>query len=111
MQVLSSALQMIFVYIVCKNKAEAKRIGLSLVKKRLVACCNVFPIDSIYMWKKKTIKDKEAVLIAKTIKKNFKEIEKEVKKVHSYKIPCILEIPIRKANPEYLSWLRKEIKK
>ena len=101
---------MIFVYIVCKNKAEAKKIGLSLVKKRLAACCNIFPIESIYWWNKKIVKDREIVLIIKTIKKNFKKIEKEAKKLHSYKTPCILEIPIKRVNLKYLSWLRKEIK-
>ena len=41
---------MIFIYIVCKNKEEAKKIGLYLVKQRLAACCNIFPIESIYHW-------------------------------------------------------------
>jgi len=38
---------MIFIYITCKNKKEAKKIGLFLIKKRLAGCCNIFPIESI----------------------------------------------------------------
>jgi len=101
---------MIFIYIVCKNEREAKKIGLTLVKKRSVACCNIFPIESIYWWEGKIVKDKEVVLIAKTFEKNFKKVEKEVKKLHSYKVPCILEIPIKRVNLEYLNWLKREIK-
>jgi periplasmic divalent cation tolerance protein len=102
---------MIFVYITCKNKIEAKKIGLFLVKKRLAACCNIFPIESIYWWQGKILNDKEVVLIVKTLKRNFKKVEKEVKKLHSYKVPCILEIPIRNGDSDYLKWLQGEISK
>ena len=101
---------MIFVYIACKNKKEARRIGLYLVKKRLAACCNIFPIESIYWWKGKIEQAKEAVLIVKTLEKNFEKVEKEVKKLHSYAAPCILEIPIARANQDFLNWLKEEIK-
>ena len=101
---------MIFIYITCKDKKEAKNIGLTLLKKRLVACCNVFPIESFYHWQNKIISDKEVVLIVKTLEKNFKKIEKTVKQLHNYKIPCILKIPIGGANKDFLNWLEKEIK-
>ena len=101
---------MILIYVVCKNKAESKKIGLDLIKKRLAGCCNIFPIESFYWWQEKTIRDSEVVLLMKTLRKNFKKIKNVVKKMHSYKVPCIIEIPIRKVNSEYLKWLRKEIK-
>lgn len=101
---------MILIYITCKNKAEAKRIGLVLVKKRLAACCNIFPVDSIYHWKSKVVRDREVVLIVKTLKKNSKRVEREVKKIHSYTVPFIAEIPIKRVNPEYLNWANKEVK-
>ena len=101
---------MIFIYITCKNKKEAKKIGLDLIKKRLAGCCNIFPIESIYWWRGKLVKDKEVVLIVKTLKKNFQRIEKEVKKLHSYTLPCILEIPVTQVNKNFLNWLKKEVK-
>jgi len=100
---------MVLIYITCKNKKEAKKIGLVLIKKRLTACCNIFPIESIYWWHNKIINDREVVLIVKTLEKNFRKIEKEVKKLHSYTVPCILEIPIKKTNQDYLNWLRREV--
>jgi len=101
---------MIFIYITCKDKKEAEKIGLVLIKKRLAACCNIFPIGSVYRWKGKIVKAKEVVLIVKTLKGNFKIIEKEVRKLHSYTIPCVLEIPIKRGNKNYLNWLGKEVK-
>ena len=97
---------MIFVYIICPNKKEAQKIGQVLIEKRLVGCLNIFPIESIYWWKKKIVKDKEVVLIAKTLKKNFKKVEETVKKLHSYEIPCIVALSVAKVNKEYLDWLK-----
>jgi len=101
---------MILIYITCKNKEEAKKIALALIKERLVACCNIFPIESISWWRGKIVKSREAVLIAKTLKKNFKKVEKEVKRLHGYTTPCILEIPISQASQDFFNWLEKEIK-
>ncbi len=101
---------MIFVYITCQNKQEAKKIGEYLVKRRLAGCVNIFPIESMYWWKGKIVKDKEAVLIVKTINKNYSKIEKEVRKLHSYTVPFLGKIEIKKVNQDYLNWLIKETK-
>lgn len=110
---------MILIYITCPNKKEANKIGLTLVKKRLAGCVNTFPIESMYWWpasakasagkNNKIAEDKEVVLIAKTLEKNFQKIEKLVKKLHSYEIPCIFSIPVEKVSKNYLNWLKKEI--
>ena len=52
----------------------------ALVKKRLIACANIFPINSMYWWKGKIVNYKESVIIAKTLEKNFKKVINEVKK-------------------------------
>ena len=102
---------MTIIYITCKNKKEAQKIGLYLVRKRLAACCNIIPqINSLYWWKNKIVKAGEVILIAHTMKRNFKRIAKEIKKLHGYEVPCILEIPVEKVNREYLKWLQKETK-
>ena len=100
---------MALAYITCKDKKEAERISLHLLRKRLIACANIFPIKSIYWWKGKIVKDKENVIIAKTSNKNFKKLESEVKKIHSYEIPCILRITAT-ANKEYQEWMNKEMR-
>lgn len=100
---------MILVYIVCKDKKEAKKISLRLLKKRLAACANLFSTSSLYWWKGKIINDNEFAIIAKTTNKNYEKIKSEVKKIHSYKIPCILKIKAG-ANEEYGAWVKKEAK-
>lgn len=100
---------MMLAYITCKDKKEAERISMHLLRKRLIACANIFPIKSLYWWKVKIVKDSEVVIIAKTSSKNFKKVENEVKKLHSYTIPCILRLNAT-ANKEYERWANKEIR-
>jgi len=100
---------MVLAYITCKDKKEAVKISMHLLRKRLIACSNMFPISSLYWWKNKIASGKEFVIIAKTTEKNFKTIEKEVKKTHSYEIPAILKIKAD-ANDDYMAWVMKETK-
>jgi periplasmic divalent cation tolerance protein len=101
---------MIFIYSTFPNKKEAKKIGERLVQKKLAACVNIFPIESIYSWKGKIVKDKEFGAIIKTKKGNFKKVEKFILENHSYDTPCILEIPIGRATKRYLNWLNQWLK-
>ena len=95
--------------ITCKDGKEAEKISRHLLEKRLIACSNIFPINSMYWWEGKIQNDNETVIIAKTSSKNFPKAEKEVKKLHSYKVPCILRIGA-KANKDYEEWADNEIR-
>ena len=100
---------MALVYITCRDRKEAEKVSLHLLRKRVIACANIFPIKSMYWWNHKIVNEEENVIIAKTNEKKFKELVKQVKKVHSYKIPCILKIEAT-ANKEYEAWVNKEIR-
>lgn len=99
----------IFIYITNPTKKEAKKIARYLLKRRLIACANIFPINSLYWWEGKIVDNNEFVLIVKTTKNNFGKVKKEVEKIHSYKIPCIIKIP-GIANKKFFNWIKKEIK-
>jgi len=99
---------MVLAYITCKNKAEARKMASSLLEQKLIACANLFPIESMYNWKGKLQKDKEFALLVKTAASKYKQMEKEVKKLHSYEIPCILRLAA-KANREYEKWVEEEV--
>lgn len=105
---------MILILVTCKNQREAGRIGLVLVKKRLAGCAIVIPrITSFYWWpprKNKIERSREAILLVKTFQKKFPQIEREVKLLHSYTVPCILATPVAKVSYGYLKWLRGEVR-
>src|SRR3989338_1529831 len=100
---------MYLAYIICKDNNEAEKIATHLLKKSLIACANMFPIKSMYWWSYRIARENETVVIAKTTGKNFKKVESEAKKIHSYKIPCIMRLDA-KANKEYESWINSELK-
>jgi periplasmic divalent cation tolerance protein len=96
----------IFIYITNPTKRVAKKIAKHLLQKRLIACANIFPINSLYWWEGKICDEKEFVLIAKTVEKNFEKVKNEVEKIHPYSIPCITKISVT-PNKKYLNWLIK----
>jgi periplasmic divalent cation tolerance protein len=101
---------MILIYTVCKNKTEAKKIAKMLIKLKLVACANFWPVESVYRFKDKLVEDKEAALILKTRKNYYKQVESVIKKIHSYEVPCILRLDPDKVEGEYEKWLIRETK-
>lgn len=99
-------------YISCKNFAEAKKIANALLQKRLIACANIInKVNSIYWWQKKIESSKESLLLIKTRKALAKKIIAEVKKIHSYKIPCIEFIEIKNSGKDFEKWVENETKK
>ncbi|MCD6550293.1 divalent-cation tolerance protein CutA [bacterium] len=101
-------MRFIFIYITNPTKTEAGRIAKHLLKKRLIACANIFPIESFYWWKGKITNENEYVLIAKTTENNFEKVKIEVEKIHSYTIPCIIKIHVS-SNKKYFNWLKGEV--
>jgi len=97
----------ILVYITHKDRNEARKVVSHLLKRKLVACANIFPIESLYWWKGKVERAKEVVTIVKTRKENWKRVRSEVEKIHPYEVPCIMKLGTE-ANAPYESWIRKE---
>ena len=98
------------VYVTCKDMDEAKKISRHLIENKLVACANIFPINSIYSWEGKIKEDNEVVVLLKTRDNNYENIESEIKKLHSYDIPAIYSWTVDKINKDYLTWIKKDTK-
>ena len=87
------------------DKDSAKEIAKILVAQRLAACVQLFPIESIYLWKDKINEDGEIVVLIKSKTELFEEIATFIKNNHSYDVPEIIQIPITDGLPQYLSWI------
>jgi len=95
---------MIILYVTHKDEKNARKIINHLMKKKLIACANIFPIKSVYEWEGKIVDEGEIVTLLKTSNKLYSTVEKEIKKIHPYKIPCIIKIDA-KANNDYEKWI------
>ncbi len=106
-------MEMVIVYITCASVTEAKKIGRVLLGKRLAACINILPrMESLSLWPPKTGKiesAKETVLLAKTLSTKYDDLEKEVLKIHSYKVPAIIALPTKKVYDKYYDWIVGEL--
>ena len=101
----------VVVLVTCGSEEEALKIANALVEDRLAACVNlVTPIRSIYRWEGKIWDEKEWLLIIKTQKHRFEELEKKVKSLHSYSVPEIVSLSITEASSAYLHWIRENTK-
>jgi len=104
---------MLLVYTTCKSVEEAKKIGKHLLDKHLIACTNIFPeMHPQFFWPPKSNQldeGDEVVLLAKTLESKYQEVETEIKKVHSYDVPCILAVPVVHVSKEYYDWMKGEV--
>lgn len=97
----------IVVLVTVGSEPEAERIANKLVEQELVACVNVLPgILSVFRWEGKVSREREVLLIAKTVNQLFERVVSVVKSLHSYDVPEVIALPIQHGLPEYLSWVR-----
>ncbi|NGX63320.1 MAG: Divalent-cation tolerance protein CutA [Candidatus Anoxychlamydiales bacterium] len=105
---------MILVYVVCTNALEAKKIAKILLQKKLIACANILDkIESLYFWPEGSNdieEGKESLLLVKTLKDKYDQINIEIKNIHSYEIPAIFSINIDKVDLKYFQWLKNQLK-
>lgn len=96
-------------YVTCADKDEALKIAGALIEKHLAACANVYGgITSVYRWEGKVQRAPEAALIAKTSKGKLGAAMAEVKRLHSYEVPCIIATPVAEGFAPFLQWVAEE---
>lgn len=95
------------IYITFSNKQEAKTLASALLESKLIACANIYEIDSLYRWEDKVMDEKEVVLWAKTQERHIAAIKDFVTKNHSYDLPCIVHFPFD-ASADYAGWVKSE---
>lgn len=92
------------------TKKNAKKIIYALLKKKIAACIQLFPIESFYTWEGKVDNDKEFILFIKSKARLYNQIEKTILKKHTYTTPEIIQVPIKKGARAYFSWIEEVTK-
>ncbi|MDI6797802.1 MAG: divalent-cation tolerance protein CutA [Desulfatibacillaceae bacterium] len=102
-------MQTAVIYMTAGSVDEARKIADELIAKRLCACVNIFPpIESVYYWNNAVQRNNEVAFIAKTRQSLVPQVIEEVKKLHSYEVPCVVSLPIERGNPHFLQWILDE---
>ncbi len=88
------------------KKKDAEKLAQALLKEKMVACVNIFPVKSVYLWKGKTEKSKEIVMMIKTGDNLAKKTLQRIKELHPYELP-VIEVIDAKTNKEAENWVNE----
>jgi periplasmic divalent cation tolerance protein len=102
----------IVVLTACDSEMLAEQLARHLVEHRLAACVNILPkARSVYRWQEKIEDAGEWVLLIKSRRDLFAALRSEIQKLHTYKVPEVIAIPIVDGSEAYLGWLDDELRK
>jgi periplasmic divalent cation tolerance protein len=99
----------VLVYVTAPSVGAAERIGTAAVEEGLAACANVLGgVRSVFRWKGKVERAREAVLIMKTRQSRVAALTRRIKALHPYDVPCVVALPIVGGNDAFLDWVGAE---
>ena len=102
-------MQYSLIYMTSVSKSEAESIARTLLENRYIACANIMEASSLFIWKDQLQQDQEYVSILKTEKRKVHTVIEEVKKLHSYEVPDIVEIPLGEGFEPFLQWISEVV--
>ncbi len=100
----------IIVTTLCDKEEISSKIIDTLLEKRLVSGCQIAKVHSKYWWNNQLEECDEYKLEFRTTESKFSEIEKEIKKIHNYKVAEISSFEIKNSSREFLNWIDENIK-
>jgi len=102
--------EFIVVFVTVGSVDEGERLAEALVEDRLAACVNrVKAVRSVYRWQGKIERSDEELLIVKTRRDLFAQVQEKVQRLHSYAVPEIVALPILAGSESYLRWLEEQL--
>lgn len=97
---------MIIVLCTYPDKRKAEDAADSIVEKELAACVSILKIEkSVYRWKGRIERLPEHLLIIKSTRKAYKQLEAFIKSIHPHDVPEIVMLEVKEGNKDYLQWV------
>ena len=88
---------------------EAVRLIRALLERRLIACGTLLPgARSLYRWEGKIADESEVVVLLKTRGARLEALQAAFERLHPYKVPELLALPVTAGADKYLGWIDKE---
>ncbi|HKX82930.1 MAG TPA: divalent-cation tolerance protein CutA [Pyrinomonadaceae bacterium] len=99
---------MLLVFTTVPDAEEGERLATKVVDAKLGACVQILPpMTSVYVWDGRIQKEREHLLLIKTLQEKYPDVEKFILANHSYEVPEIFAIEVSKASEGYANWLGK----
>ena len=95
----------------CATEADAEHVARALVNARLAGCVTLIPAArSIYHWQGAVEENTECLLLIKSSRELFPELQAEIEKLHSYAVPEVMALPVVAGSENYLNWLTASLR-
>jgi periplasmic divalent cation tolerance protein len=100
----------IIVFVTCESNEQAESIAQAVVTEKLAACVNVLQgIRSCYVWEGALTWSNEILLLIKTTRGRFEQLQDRIRAMHSYSVPEIVGVTIDDAFEKYIAWIDQSV--
>lgn len=94
----------------CPDAATAERVARALVEGGAAACVNILPAGrSVFRWQGELQTEAEHVLLVKTRRAAYAELERLLRETHPYELPELVAVPIVAGLSGYLEWVAASV--
>ncbi|MDD3814702.1 MAG: divalent-cation tolerance protein CutA [Desulfocapsaceae bacterium] len=94
-----------------ESRVDAEKMATMLLEKRLIACAQISnSVSSHYWWQGNIVSSQEYVLVMKSDKSLYMNLEQVIREFHPYETPEIIATTITHLSAEYRQWLEKELR-
>ena len=95
---------LVLVMVTFPDEDSAKSMIEKVLNEKLAACILHTQVNSSYIWQGQNQEEQEVLVLFKTNKTNFEQLEQYISTHHPYDIPAILKIDAS-ANQDYQNWI------
>lgn len=100
----------LLVLVTAPSSEEGTRLAQVLLEARIASCVNLLPgIRSFYWWEGKREEADEVLLVVKSSRERWEELQTLIRRHHSYECPEIVALSPERIEERYLSWWGREI--
>jgi periplasmic divalent cation tolerance protein len=86
---------------------SARQIARALVERRLAACAEIAPIESLYRWKGALANDSEFRIVCKTTEARYPAVAAAIGELHAYELPAIEAVALERVHEPYARWVEE----
>jgi periplasmic divalent cation tolerance protein len=96
------------VFTTFEDEQQAKDVIDEIIRCKLAACAQEIKIKSHYTWKGNLCHEDEVLVLLKTRKELYPDLEKKLLEIHPYETPEILFVDVECRSAAYLAWIDEQ---
>lgn len=97
------------VYTTVGTADDARRIAEALVERRLAACVQLIPIESVFRWDGAVRHEHEVRVVLKTTALRYDAVEDAIRDLHPYELPAIHAVAVDRIEGAYADWIEASV--